>query len=236
MGSPASDADRISGEDQVNVTLSRGFWLFQTEVTQGLWQSVMGTTPWSWKDYVHSGENYPAVNVSHGLGSDGAVEPDSATEFCRNLTARERAAGRLPSGWSYQLPTEAQWEYACRAGTTGPYNGDGTGVLSDYAWYSVNANVIGEYYAHLVGQKKPNRWGLLDMHGNVWEWCQDWYGEKLPGGRNPLVSAVGSYRVLRGGSWFTYAGYCRSASRYWVHPSSRNHFMGFRVALSPSGD
>ena len=236
MGSPASETDRSTDEDQVSVTLSRGFWLGQTEVTQGLWQSVMGTQPWSGKDYVQTGANYPAVYVSHGLGSDGTVEPDSATEFCRKLTARERAAGRLPSGWEYQLPTEAQWEYACRAGTTTPYNGDGTGVLGDYAWYSVNADAIGETYAHLVGQKKPNRWGLLDMHGNVWEWCQDWYGEKLPGGRNPVVSSGGSFRVSRGGSWNDAAWFCRSAYRNGFVPSFRFSYLGFRCALSPSGE
>jgi formylglycine-generating enzyme required for sulfatase activity len=236
MGSPASEADRWSDEDQVSVTLSRGFWLGQTEVTQGLWQSVMGTTPWVGKEYVQSGANYPAVYISHGLGSDGTVEPDSATEFCRKLTARERAAGRLPAGWAYQLPTEAQWEYACRAGTTGPYNGDGTGVLSDYAWYFENTWEIGETYAHQVGQKKANRWGLYDMHGNVWEWCQDGYGEKLPGGRDPLVSTGGSLRVGRGGGWFYAARYCRSANRSRLDPSGRYSVLGFRCVLSPSGN
>ncbi|MFV0443280.1 MAG: formylglycine-generating enzyme family protein [Planctomycetaceae bacterium] len=147
------------------------------------------------------------------------VSWEDASEFCRKLTASERAAGRLPSGWSYTLPTEAQWEYACRAGTTGPYNGDGTGVLSDYAWYDSNADDVGEKYAHPVGQKKANRWGLLDMHGNVWEWCQDWYGEKLPGGRDPLLSSGGSYRVYRGGSWDYSAWGCRSANRGGLGPS-----------------
>jgi sulfatase modifying factor 1 len=236
MGSPASEERRLDNEAQVPVTLSSGFWLGQTEVTQGLWESVMGTTPWSGNSYVKEGASYPATYVSHGLGSDGTVQPDSATEFCRKLTARERAAGRLPSGWSYQLPTEAQWEYACRAGTTGPYNGDGTGVLSDYAWYEKNAWDIGEMYAHLVGQKKPNRWGLLDMHGNVLEWCQDWYGEKLPGGRDPLVSSGGSLRVVRGGCWSISARFCRSAYRAWFVPSDRSSGLGFRLALSPSGE
>lgn len=228
MGSPRSETDRESDEEQVSVTLSRGFWLGQTEVTQGLWESVMGTTPWvehGDTDSYRAGANYPVVYVNW----------EDATEFCRKLTARERAAGRLPSGWAYQLPTEAQWEYACRAGTTTPYNGDGTGVLGDYAWYAVNAWDIGERYAHLVGQKKANRWGLYDMHGNVWEWCQDWYGGKLPGGRDPLASAGGSLRVCRGGGWYSTARYCRSANRDGSGPSRRDNDLGFRCALSPSG-
>ena len=229
MGSPASEADLFSDEDQVSVTLSRGYWMEQTEVTQGLWQSVMGTSPWVERgntDDYKAGANYPAV----------FIDWTDAAEFCRKLTTRERAAGRLPSGWSYTLPTEAQWEYACRAGTTGPYNGDGTGVLSDYAWYDKNAADVGEKYAHLVGQKKPNRWGLLDMHGNVWEWCQDWYGGRLPGGRNPQVSSEGPDRVYRGGGWLSIAEACRSGGRNWSDPSIRHSFLGFRLALSPSGE
>ncbi|MEZ6056943.1 MAG: SUMF1/EgtB/PvdO family nonheme iron enzyme [Planctomycetaceae bacterium] len=236
MGSPASEADRFDDEDQVNVTLSRGFWLGQTEVAQGLWESVMGTTPWSGEEYVKEGASYPAVYISHGLGADGTVEKDSATEFCRKLTARERAAGRLPAGWEYTLPTEAQREYACRAGTKTAYSfGDDASKLGDYAWYEDNAWNVNEEYAHTVGTKKANAWGLFDMHGNVYEWCQDWYEDKLPGGRDPLAASGGSLRVSRGGGWFYSAGGCRSASRSWDDPSSRSHFLGFRLVLSPSG-
>lgn len=229
MGSPASEADRFDNESQVSVTLSRGFWLGQTEVTQGLWQSVMGTTPWVGQKvgsqaWHREGPDYPAVYVNW----------DDVTEFCRKLTAREREAGRLPSGWSYQLPTEAQWEYACRAGTTGPYNRDGAGVLSDSAWYDKNALNVGEMYAHLVGQKTPNRWGLYDMHGNVWEWVQDWSGDRLPGGRDPLVSTGGSLRVLRSGGWSNPAGSCRSAHSGGSEPTYRDYDLGFRCALSPT--
>jgi len=237
MGSPASEAVRSDDEAQVNVTLSRGFWLGQTEVTQGLWESVMGTQPWAGKDYVKAGANYPAVYISHGLDAEGKVEQDSAVEFCRRLTARERAAGRLSAGWEYALPTEAQWEYACRAGTKTAYSfGNDAGQLSDYAWWGGidGGNAASEKYAHTVGTKKPNAWGLFDMHGNVIEWCQDWYGEKLPGGRDPLVRTGGSYRVFRGGCWSSTAGYCRSADRSRSDPSYQDSDLGFRLVLSPS--
>jgi len=226
MGSPASEANHDRDEVQVNVTLSRGFWLGQSEVTQEQWRGVMGTSPWTGKSYQTTSDNYPAVYVNW----------HDVTEFCRELTARERSAKRLPSGWIYQLPTEAQWEYACRAETTRPYNGDGRGTLSDYAWYDWNTHKVGEEYAHQVGQKKPNRWGLHDMHGNVFEWCRDWYGQRLPGGRNPLATTAGSLRVFRGGSWATSAESCRSAYRFGRDPSDRHGAIGFRLALSQSGE
>ena len=153
-----------------------------------------------------------------------------AIEFCLKLSAlpEERTAGRF-----YQLPTEAQWEYACRAGTTTEYSfGDDESKLGDYAWYKSNSGSK----THPVGQKKPNAWGLYDMHGNVWEWCQDWHGDYA--GRavtNPSGANLGSSRVFRGGSWFGPAGLCRSAGRYWINPLGRYNHFGFRVSLSPSG-
>ncbi|MEZ6066504.1 MAG: formylglycine-generating enzyme family protein [Planctomycetaceae bacterium] len=232
-GSPASEADRFDNEEQVSVTLSRGFWLGQTEVTQGLWQSVMGTTPWSGGSYVKEGTAYPATYVNW----------DDATEFCRKLTARERAAGRLPIGWSYQLPTEAQWEYACRAGTQTAYSfGADASRLSDHGWWDGlvggGRHATREPDAHQVGTKQANAWGLLDMHGNVWEWCQDVYGAKLKlsGGRDPPVSSGGSNRVLRGGCWVDTAWSCRSAYRGRNVPSYRDGGLGFRCALSPPGN
>ncbi|MEZ6056940.1 MAG: SUMF1/EgtB/PvdO family nonheme iron enzyme [Planctomycetaceae bacterium] len=242
MGSPASEADRRDNEDQVNVTLSRGFWLGQTEVTQGLWESVMGTTPWVEhrnEDDDKVGANYAAVYINHGLGAGGTVEKDSATEFCRKLTARERAAGRLPEGWEYTLPTEAQWEYACRAGTKTAYSfGNDATQLSDYGWwggYYGDGNAREERYAHTVATKKPNAWGLFDMHGSVTEWCQDSYGDKLPGGRDPQGPSRGSVRVIRGGSWPYDAGSNRSAVRGSLGQSYRLSYVGFRLVLSPSG-
>jgi formylglycine-generating enzyme required for sulfatase activity len=225
MGSPKDEEGRSTDEDQVSVTLSRGFWLGETEVTQGLWDGVMGTKPWDGKDYVKAGTEYPATYVNW----------EDAGGFCKALTARERQGGRIVAGWSYRLPSEAEWEYGCRAGTTKKYNGDGKGVLTDYAWYDANAWNVGERYAHEVGLKKANAWGLLDMHGNVWEWCEDWYGEKLQGGRDPLRSVKGSLRVARGGNWGGTAGSCRSADRARGGPSNRYDLLGFRLALSPSG-
>ncbi len=148
-------------------------------------------------------------------------------EFCRKLSERERIAGRLPAGYIYTLPTEAQWEYCCRAGTTGPFAGD----LGAMGWYAENSG--GK--AHPVGTKQPNAWGLHDMHGNVWEWCQDRYGA-YPGGEvtNPIGPLSGFGRIVRGGSWKDRTADCRSASRNGlVDPNCRTYsLVGFRLALS----
>ena len=191
MGSPPSEKDRDFNEDQVNVTLTKGFWLGKYEVTQDQWKQVMGTTPWKEndkvKDHVKEGDDFPATYVSW----------DDAVTFLDKLTSQERAAGRLLAGEKYTLPTEAQWEYACRVGakTSTRYSfGNDDSALSDYAWWGGilgAANVKNEQYAHKVGTRKPNGWGLHDMHGNVWEWCLDVYRDKLPGGTDPVVSSGG---------------------------------------------
>jgi len=191
------------------VTLTQPFWLGRTAVTQGQYEAVMGTNP------------------SQFRGSDLPVETitwDEAMEFCQKLTDREKAAGRLPNGYAYTLPTEAQREYACRAGTTGDYAGD----LDAMAWYFTDTT-------HPVGKKQPNGWGLYDMHGNVWEWCLNW-GGAYPGGEvtNPMGPPSGSYRVDRGGGWCGGAADCRSAFRDNNEPGYRNNFVGFRVALATS--
>ena len=133
----------------------------------------------------------------------------------------------------YRLPTEAEWEYACRAGTTTEYSfGDDVSVLGDFAWFDDNSGS----QTHPVGQKRPNGWGLYDMHGNVWEWCSDWHGDYAAGAvRDPAGPASGSIRVLRGGCWYDSAGFCRSAFRIRFYPSYRFSNYGFRLALSPSG-
>ncbi len=238
MGSPATEADRDTDEDQVGVTLSRGFWLGETEVTQGQWQSVMGTTPWKGENGVNDGSSYPATHVSHS-GDD-----NSAEEFCRRFTERERAAGRLPEGWVYRLPTEAEWEYACRAGTTTAYGcGDDSSKLGSYAWTDENSRsdlasdswlASHDLYAHPVGLKRANAWGLRDMHGNVWEWCGDRYDKKLPGGADPENTTGASNRVFRGGCWRLRPAFCRSAIRYRYAPVIRYYYLGFRLARSQS--
>jgi formylglycine-generating enzyme required for sulfatase activity len=130
----------------------------------------------------------------------------------------------------YRLPTEAEWEYACRAGTTTKYSfGDSESQLGDYGWYDKNSGGT----THPVGGKKPNGWGLYDMHGNVFEWCQDWYGDYPSGSTtDPTGAASGSYRVYRGGGWFLISDYCHSAYRFRLTPDYRISYLGFRVLRS----
>ena len=208
-------------------TLTKPFGLGKTGVTQGQWQSVMGTEPWTGQKNVQADKDYPATYVRWG----------DATEFCKSLTDLERAAGTLKADEDYQLPTEAQWERACRAGTPTAFSfGDDKAKLGEYAWFDENTTVVDEQYAHKVGLKKPNPWGFYDMHGNVWEWCSDWYNGKLKriAGVNPIGPGGGLYRVNRGGSWQDSPGVCRSADRYCCVPSCRNDSLGFRVARSQS--
>ena len=176
-------------------------------------------------------------NPSHFIG-DAALPVESvnwfeATNYCATLTQLERAAGRIPVGCAYRLPTEAEWEYACRAWTSTRFSyGDDPGYtnLANYAWYSQN----GDNTTHPVGQKLPNFWGLYDMHGNVLNWCQDWWGQ-YPGGSavDPVGPATGASRVIRGGSWLRTAAHCRSAFRHSFAPETRNILIGFRVVLTP---
>jgi formylglycine-generating enzyme required for sulfatase activity len=189
MGSPNDEKGHLLDETQVPVTLTNGFWLGEHEVTQAEWKHVMKTSPWSGTIYVKEGDDYPATYLTW----------DDAMKFCEKLTETERGARRLPRGWKYTLPTEAQWEYACRAGTKSRFSfGDDESNLGDYAWFAKNAWHAGEKYAHLVGQKKPNAFGFYDMHGNQRDWCRDWYGDKLVGGTDPQGPSAGSQRVFRG--------------------------------------
>ena len=227
MGTPGA----TNTEAPVQVTL-KGYWLAATETTQGQYTALMGTTPWGERDstdyYYKVGANFPASYIDH----------TAAEAYCEKLTELERKAGRLPTGWKYALPTEAQWEYACRAGTKTAYSfGDDESQLGEYAWFKENADDINEDYAHTVGTKKPNPWGLSDMHGNAWEWCADVYEAKLPGGSDPLVvSADGAaLRVFRGGGWLIASVRCRSAYRRSGLPTYRGCFLGFRPATVPVG-
>jgi formylglycine-generating enzyme required for sulfatase activity len=214
QGSPATERGRDSGEGpQMQTTLSKPFWLGATEVTQKQWQAVMSDNPSQFKD-----DQNPVEKMSW----------QEAAEFCQKLTERERAAGRLPDGYVYALPTEAQWEFACRAGTTAEY----AGTLADMAWYFKNTEGL---TTKPVKQKEPNAWGLYDMHGNVWEWCADWYG-KYSGGKvtDPKGPAEGSIRVARGGGWGDNATDSRSAFRVAFKPGQRGNSIGLRVALVPA--
>jgi formylglycine-generating enzyme required for sulfatase activity len=199
------------------VTLKPPFWLGRTAVTQAQYEKVMSTNPSRFKA---AAKETPVETVSWV----------DAMAFCRKLTERESAAGRLPTGYAFLLPTEAQREYACRAGTTGDFPGD----LETLAWYKANSGKT----PHLVGAKQPNAWGLYDMNGNVLEWCLDLYADKLPGGEvtNPLgpPSSTLHLHVLRGGCWNYDAANCRSASRHGASSSTQVFWAGFRVALVPS--
>jgi formylglycine-generating enzyme required for sulfatase activity len=202
---------------QHEVRISKGFWIGRTEVTQGQYELVMNARPWSGKAYVQQDPNNPAVYVSW----------EDAVEFCRRLSKRE---GRM-----YRLPTEAEWEYACRAGTTSRFSfGDSDSALGDYAWFDGNADAAGQDYAHPVARKKPNAWGIYDMHGNVFEWCSDYYDRKYYSG-SPAVDPNGppaaKSRSLRGGSWDSGAELVRSSYRS-DYPVARGLLVGFRVVRS----
>ena len=233
MGSPANELGRYDGETQHEVTLTKGYWLGKYEVTQRQYVAVMESNPSSGGGI---GDNYPVHNVSY----------NDALTFCRRLTEKERAEGRLSDKYEYTLPTEAQWEYACRAGTeTALGNGKNltaaTGLcanLNEVGWYGNGSGSGGNAggTAHRVGQKKPNVWGFYDMHGNIYEWCLDWYGTyPTMAVTDPTGPSTGTKRVSRGASWWCHPRDCRSAERYGHDPNGYNEFLddGFRLALVP---
>jgi formylglycine-generating enzyme required for sulfatase activity len=221
MGSPESEQGRQKNEDQHEVTISKDYYLGVHEVTQAQYEKVIGKNPSHFQGAIVGNENadLPVENVSC----------DDAVVFCKKLSdlPEEMKAGRV-----YRLPTEAEWEYACRAGSKTAYLfDDEEGLLPEYGWFNRNSS----NRTHTVGLLEPNAWGLYDMHGNVWEWCSDWYGEYPKGAvRNPTGPKVGSDRVCRGGSWDFEAANCRSAFRNWNYPSLRLDYYGLRVALSLS--
>ena len=217
MGSPESEPGRNADEGpRHEVTISRGFWLGRYEITQAQWESVMGMRPWSGQSYVQENPNHPAVYISW----------NDAREFIRRLN--EAAGEDL-----YRLPTEAEWEYACRARTETPWSfGDDEDQLGNYAWYSVNAWDVSEQYAHAVGVKLPNPWDLYDMHGNVLEWVQDYWvdGEYAKDNQlDPTGPSTGSDRIYRGGSFRNSALRMRTSTRYHNLPSFRHGFVGMRL-------
>lgn len=226
MGSPKTEEDRKDNEVQHEVTISKAFWMGVYQVTQMQYEKVMGTNPslFQGNEIRGSSSNHPVELVSW----------KDAVEFCMKLAdlAEEKAACR-----EYRLPTEAEWEYACRAGSTTVFSfGDDSQSLGEYAWFEDNSN----NQTHPVGEKKANAWGLCDMHGNVWEWCSDWYHDYLEGAVcDPVGPRKGSYRegrtyfrVGRGGSYYRDAARGRSAFRIRCPPTVRSSGHGFRVALS----
>ena len=216
----------IMGKDQADaahrVTLTKPFYMGLFEVTQKQWSLVMGSDPCSFTTY-GKGDTYPVHNVSYDMirgSSAGAGWPASsavdATSFLGKLQAK--------TGLNVDLPTEAQWEYACRAGTATTYYW-GNSMDGNYAWYSSNSGSK----AHPVGGKTPNAWGLYDMSGNVWEWCLDWDGT-LAYGTDPKGSSSGSYRVFRGGSWYDNGSFSTSSFRLIITPSYTSGNNGFRLS------
>ena len=222
MGSPAGEKDRLETETPHTVRIGKGFWMGIHEVTQKQYAQVTGGDPAHFK-----GDNLPVEKVSY----------DDALDFCRKLSAlpQERAAGR-----TNRLPTEAEWEYACRAGTTTPFHfGDATnGTNANHDGtkpYGTSQNGPNLGKTVPVGSYPANAWGLHDMHGNVWEWCADWYGPLAADAvTDPKGADKGAGRVLRGGSLANAGKNCRAADRYGYDPSSRTNYLGFRVVLEIS--
>ena len=221
MGSRADEVGRSADEGpQTVVTLTKGFWMGVHEVTQAEYQAVTATNPSSFTGDL----NRPVETVSW----------DDAVGYCATLTTNEQTAGRIPAGWSYRLPTEAEWEYACRAGPRTTRFGFGDDVsgaaFGNYAWYSSNSAAT----THPVEQKLPNAWGLMDMHGNVWEWCQDRYAAYSGGSvTDPQGPLTGGERVSRGASWSGSPANSRSARRDRKSPTTTDDRIGFRLVLSP---
>jgi formylglycine-generating enzyme required for sulfatase activity len=216
MGSPDAEQDRWADEGpQRQVTLSRGFWIGKHEVTKRQWQAVTGTTPWAGHSCVLDDLDSPAVYISW----------NSAKSFIAILND--------DTAMTFRLPTEAEWEYACRARTATRFYWDDDPtytLIGDYAFYW--GNCFDKQYAHAVGLKPPNAWSLCDMSGNVWEYVQDWYGDYPSGAvSDPKGPASGSYRVSRGGGWNNVGYACRSAYRGLSDPSHTTYSLGFRLAM-----
>ena len=216
MGSPKSEPGHRQEEEELHqVTISRGFWIGQFEVTQAQFETILGENPSTFKD--------PQMPVHK-------VNWEDAMEFCKALTDREKSVNRMPDKWGFNLPTEAQWEYACRADTTTVFNfGNEAEELPQYGWFVDNS----DGRPKTIGTKKPNAWGIHDLHGNMGEWCFDWYGKAYPvdGSIDPITKKASAFKVFRGGTYTDIAERCRAAYRNRITPDTRNPWIGFRVVL-----
>ncbi len=232
LGSPVNELGWHHSEVMHKVTLTKGFWLGKYEVTQAQWKAVMRSNPSKFID-----NNNPVEGINW----------EDAMSFCRALTKQEQALGRLLEGYQYILPTSAQWEYACRAGTTTALNSgknlsnaEKCPEMDEVGWYKYNS----KGRTHPVGQKKPNAWGLYDMHGNVFEWCYDWAVDYPDGALTDPITVhepndkLAWHRILRGGCWFHDAEICRSAVWFHSHPTRMNNSEyhrerdGFRLSIA----
>jgi formylglycine-generating enzyme required for sulfatase activity len=225
MGRYPGEQGSVSFEEpQHTVTIGANFYMGMCELTKRQWQAVMGTTPWSGQSSVLDDPDSPAVYVSW----------NDAQAFLTALNLHVTNTGQGPA--TFRLPSEAEWEYACRGGTTTRfYWGDDLSLtqIGNYAWFDGNASNVGENYAHVVGLKMANAWGLYDMSGNVWEWCEDYWHDNYtgaPSDGSAWLSPTSSYRVVRGGSWNYAFSFCRAATRSNFLPASSNFLYGFRLA------
>lgn len=220
LGSPDGAQDAAGDElSQTAVTLTKGFFMGKFEVTQAEYLAVVGANP----SFFTGDPRLPVESITWA----------QATNFCRLLNISEAQANRLPAGYAYRLPTEAEWEYAARAGSTNRFNwgNDPTySALGNYAWYSANSGGG----THPVGQKLPNSWGLYDVSGNVSEWCQDWYLDPYPGGTitDPQGPASGAGKLFRGGSHADEPASCRPAARNSINITTALNIFGLRVVLA----
>ena len=220
MGAPPAESGKRTDERPRQATITRGFLISETEVTQQQWTAVMKTVPWRGRRSVKTGPHYPVAYVNW----------TDAMAFCRKLSQRENRV--------YRLPTEAEWERACRADTQTAYSfGPDADELPGHAFCKANTMAVGAVHAHPVARKLPNALGLHDMHGNQWEWCADWYTRQPAGTVDPTGPAEGVQRVIRGGSWHCSAELCRSATRFYRDPAMATSDVGFRVVLElpPAG-